>query len=156
MIAAELAQRRLVQLKQDFAQLLGRGITRGKTLSVNLAQRADEGVAVLVADFAVVVAMAIVETGLAHAALHGARERQHPPAGTKWQSCAATGKIKAGSPAYADQRPQSRSARHHEIVAMLGNQHQRLGGELPWGGFLLGLGQARDVNPKDIRDRILG
>ena len=37
MIAAELAQRRLVQLKQDFAQLLGRGITGGKTLSVNLA-----------------------------------------------------------------------------------------------------------------------
>jgi hypothetical protein len=96
MIAAELAQRRLVQLKQDFAQLLGRGITGGKTLSVNLAQRADEGVAVLVADFAVVVAMAIVETGFAHAALHGARERQHPPAGTKWQSCAATGTSKPG------------------------------------------------------------
>ena len=71
MIAPELAQRRLVQLMQDIAELLGRGITGGKTLSVNLAQRADEGVAVLVADFAVVVAMAIVETGLAHAALHG-------------------------------------------------------------------------------------
>ena len=82
MIAAELAQRRLVQLKQDFAQLLGRGITRSKTLSVNLAQRADEGVAVLVADFAVVVAVAIVETGFTHASLHGARQRQHPPAGT--------------------------------------------------------------------------
>src|SRR5580692_10419573 len=68
-IAAELAQRRLVQLKQDFAELLGRGIAGGKTLSVNLAQRADEGVAVLVADFAVVVAMAIVETCLAHVAL---------------------------------------------------------------------------------------
>src|ERR1700716_2686840 len=50
----------LVQLKQDFSQLLGRGITGGKTLSVNLAQRADEGVAVLVADFAVVGATAIV------------------------------------------------------------------------------------------------
>src|SRR6185437_14443971 len=72
MIAAELAQRRLVQLKQDFAELLGGGITGGKTLSVNLAQRADEGVAVLVADFAVVVAVAIVQTGFAHAALHGA------------------------------------------------------------------------------------
>jgi hypothetical protein len=104
MIAAKLAQRRLIQLKKDFAQLLGRGITGGKALSVNLAQRADEGVAVLVADFAVVVAMAIVETGFAHAALHGARERQHPPAGTKWQSCAATGTSKPGSPAYADQR----------------------------------------------------
>src|SRR5271154_729343 len=89
MIAAELAQRRLVQLKQDIAQLLRRGITGGKAWSVNLAQRADEGVAVLVADFAVVVAAAIVETGFAHAALHGARARQHPPGGTKWQSCAA-------------------------------------------------------------------
>jgi hypothetical protein len=38
-------------------------------LSVNLAQRADEGVAVLVADFTVVVAVAIVETCFAHAAL---------------------------------------------------------------------------------------
>jgi hypothetical protein len=45
---------------------------------------------VLVADFAIVVAVAIVETGLAHAALHGAHNRQHPPVGTKWQSCAAT------------------------------------------------------------------
>src|SRR5580658_6130653 len=91
-IAAELAQRRLVQLKQDFAELLGRGITGRKTLSVNLAQRADEGVAVLAADFTVVVAVAIVETGFAHAALLSARERQHPPARTKWQSCAATGR----------------------------------------------------------------
>src|ERR1700689_3078511 len=95
-IAAELAQRRLVQLKQDFAELLGRGITGGKTLSVNLAQRTNEGVAVLVADFAVVVAVAIVETGFAPAALHGARERQHPPAGTKWQSCSATGTSNPG------------------------------------------------------------
>src|ERR1700722_4702287 len=44
-------------------------MTGGKTLSVDLAQCADEGVAVLVADFAVVVAVAIVETCLAHAAL---------------------------------------------------------------------------------------
>jgi hypothetical protein len=71
-ISAELAQRRLVQVKQDVAQLLGRRITRGETLSVNLAQRANENVAVLVADFAIVIAVAIVETGLAHAALHGA------------------------------------------------------------------------------------
>jgi len=90
MIAAELAQRRLVQLMQDIAQLLGRGITGSKTWSVNLAQRADEGVAVLVADFAVVVAVAIVETGFTHVSLHGALKRQHLPAGTKWQSCAAT------------------------------------------------------------------
>ena len=89
MIAAELAQRRLVELKQDFAQLVGRRIPGGKTLSVNLAQRTDEGVAVLVADFAVVVAVAIVETGLGHFTLHCIRGRQHPPAGTEWQSCAA-------------------------------------------------------------------
>jgi hypothetical protein len=44
---------------------------------------------VLVADFSVVVAVAIVETCLAHAALL-CRERQHPPGETKEQSCAAT------------------------------------------------------------------
>jgi hypothetical protein len=65
------------QLKKNLAQLLGRSITGGKILSVNLAQRADEGVSVLVADFAVVVAVAIVETGFAHAALHYLRSRQH-------------------------------------------------------------------------------
>jgi hypothetical protein len=40
---------------------------------------------VFAADFAIPVAMAIVETCLAHAALHCARSRQHPPAGIKWQ-----------------------------------------------------------------------
>src|ERR1700730_17317015 len=73
MIAAELAQRGLVQLKQNLAQLLGFGIAGCETLSVNLAQRADQGVSVLVADFAVLVTVAIVETCLAHAALHYAR-----------------------------------------------------------------------------------
>src|SRR5258708_31906272 len=52
------------------AELFGFRITCGETLSVNLAQRTDEGVSVLVADFAILVAVAIVETGLAHAALH--------------------------------------------------------------------------------------
>src|SRR5258707_3834082 len=85
MIAAELAQRRLVQMGQYVAQFLGRGITGGKTLSVNLAQRRDEGVAVLVADFAVLIAVAIVHACLAHAALPGTHGRQHPPAATKWQ-----------------------------------------------------------------------
>ena len=33
---------------------------------------------------------------------------------------------------------------------MLGNQHRRLGGELPWRGFLLGLGQARDQRTYEI------
>ena len=49
-----------------------RGATCGETLSVP-TQHADEGVSVLVADFVVLVAVAIVETGLARAALHGAQ-----------------------------------------------------------------------------------
>jgi hypothetical protein len=56
-------------LKKNLAQFLGFGITGCETLSVNLAQRPDEGISVFVADFAVVVAVAIVETCLAHAAL---------------------------------------------------------------------------------------
>src|ERR1700712_1482134 len=85
MIAAELAQRRFVELKQDIAQLRGVRIAGCEAAAVNLAQRAEEGVAVLVADVAVVVAMTMVQTWLAHAALHGGRERQHPPAGVRWQ-----------------------------------------------------------------------
>src|SRR5664279_3923516 len=68
-IAAELAQRRLVELKQDLAQCRGSRITGGETDPVDLAQRADQGVAVLVTDFTVLVAVAIVESRLAHAAL---------------------------------------------------------------------------------------
>src|SRR6202171_1899303 len=85
MIAAELAQRRLVQLKQNLAQLLGFRIAGCETLSVNLTQRADHGCSVFAADFAILVAVAIVETRLAHAALHCAPPRYHPPAGIKWQ-----------------------------------------------------------------------
>jgi hypothetical protein len=62
MIAAELAQGCLIQLKQNLAQLLGLRIASRETLSVNLAQRAEEGVPVLMADFAIVIAVAIVET----------------------------------------------------------------------------------------------
>src|SRR6476660_7315612 len=83
-IAAELAERRLVQ-EQNLAQLLGCRITGGKTLSVYLTQCADERGSVLVADFAIVVAVAIVSTCLAHAALNCAYVRQRPPAGAKWQ-----------------------------------------------------------------------
>jgi putative transposase len=61
------------QLKQNLAQLLGFRIALGKTLSVNLTQRADQGVSVFAADFAILVAVAIVETCLAHAALSCAR-----------------------------------------------------------------------------------
>jgi hypothetical protein len=68
-VAAKLAQRCLVQVKKNVAQLVGWGIAGGKTLPVNLAQCADRRGAVLVADFAIVVALAIVETCLTHAAL---------------------------------------------------------------------------------------
>jgi hypothetical protein len=44
---------------------------------------------VLVADFAIVIAMAIVETCLAHAALHGARTDSTQ---TRTKSCHRTGK----------------------------------------------------------------
>ena len=64
MIATELAQRRLVQLKQNLAQLLGFRIAGCETLTVNLTQRTDEGVPVFAADFAILVTVAIVETGL--------------------------------------------------------------------------------------------
>src|SRR3954467_9445593 len=77
-IAAKLAQRCFVKLKQNLAQLLGCRIAGGEALSVNLAQRANERVSVLVADFAIVVTVAIVETCLAHAALHRAYSRQDP------------------------------------------------------------------------------
>jgi hypothetical protein len=82
MIAAKLVQRRLLQ--QSLTQLLGFRIAGGEILSVNFTPRADEGVSVFPADFAILVAVAIVETCLAHAAIRSAR-RQHPPVGAKWQ-----------------------------------------------------------------------
>jgi hypothetical protein len=68
MIAAELTQRRFIQLKKNVAQFLDFGITGGEAPSINQAQRPDQAISVLVVDFAVVVAVAIVETCLAHAA----------------------------------------------------------------------------------------
>ena len=88
-IAAELAERRLVQVKQNLAQLLGCGITGGKTLSVYLTQCADERGSVLVVDFAIVVKMAIAETRLLML-LSIVPTSKHPPTGAKWQPCAAT------------------------------------------------------------------
>src|ERR1700756_5426189 len=85
MITAELAQGRLIQLEQNFAQLLRFRIASCETLPVNLTQRTDEGVSVFCADFAVGVAVA-VGTCLDHADLHCARSRQHPPAAIKLQS----------------------------------------------------------------------
>ena len=68
-IAAEFIKRRLVQLKQNFAELFGFKIAGCETLSVNLTLRVDEGVSVFGAGLAVLVAVAVVETCLAHAAL---------------------------------------------------------------------------------------
>jgi len=70
MIAAELAQRGFIQLKKNLAQRFGFRMPGSETLSVNPAQRVDGRVSVLVADFTVVVAVAIVETCVAHGALH--------------------------------------------------------------------------------------
>jgi hypothetical protein len=70
MIAAELAQRRFVQLKKNLAQCFGLGMPGSETLSINLPQRVDRRVSVFVADFTVVVAVAIVETCVTHGALH--------------------------------------------------------------------------------------
>jgi hypothetical protein len=70
MIAAELAQRRFVQLKKNLAHCLGFRMPGSETLSVNLTQRVDGRVSVFVADFTVMVAVTIVETGVAHGALH--------------------------------------------------------------------------------------
>src|SRR5258708_17064724 len=66
-VAAKLAQRCLVQVKKNVAQPVGWGITGGKTWPVNLAQCADGGGSVFVADFTIL--LAGVETCLAHAAL---------------------------------------------------------------------------------------
>jgi hypothetical protein len=66
MIAAELAQRRFVQLMKNLAQLFGFRITGGETRSVNPTQRADKRVAVFAADFTILVAVVIVETCPAH------------------------------------------------------------------------------------------
>src|ERR1700731_5288708 len=67
MIAPELAQRRLIQFKQNLAQLLAFRIAGREILSVNFTQRPDEGVSVFAAYFAILVPVAIVETCLAHA-----------------------------------------------------------------------------------------
>ena len=75
-IAAELAQRSFVELKKNLAQRLGFRMPGGETLSVNLTQRVDGRVSVFVADFTVVVTVAIVETCFAHGALHCAYSSQ--------------------------------------------------------------------------------
>src|SRR5690348_14251111 len=66
-VAAKLAERRLVQVEENIAERIGGRIPGGKTLPVDLAQGADRGGAVLVADFTIL--LAVVGTCLAHAAL---------------------------------------------------------------------------------------
>src|SRR6266478_791825 len=56
-------------MKHYLTQFRGFRIPGRKTLPVNFTQRADESVAVLAADFTILVAMAMVETWFAHAAL---------------------------------------------------------------------------------------
>jgi hypothetical protein len=93
-IAAKLAERCFVKLKQNIAQLLGCRIAGGEALSVNLAQCANKRVSVLVADFAIVIAVAIAETWLAHAVLHRAyRADSILPAGPKGKFANACGEL---------------------------------------------------------------
>jgi hypothetical protein len=85
MIAAELAATfRSIEAEHRRAYRLFR-ITGCKTLSVNLTQREDEGVAVFVADFAILVAVTIVRPTLLMRPSILSAKRQHPPAGMRWQ-----------------------------------------------------------------------
>ena len=68
-------------MKHHLAQSVRGGIAGGKALPVDLAQRADQRGAVLVADFAILIALAIVKTWLAHAALPCADGRNILPPG---------------------------------------------------------------------------
>ena len=89
--------------------------------------------------------------------------REHPPARTKWQSCAATWHQSGGlshnpvdlgrSPARGRgrfrpmpmQRAHHRNMRHHRIAAVLANQHQALNSGFPLWQFALGFRQLDDV-----------
>jgi hypothetical protein len=60
----KLALRRLVQAVQDVSQFFHLGFARGEARTVGLPQGADEGVAVLLAYLAVLVAVTGIEAGL--------------------------------------------------------------------------------------------
>src|SRR5258708_35843553 len=64
-------------MKHYLTQFRGFRIPGRKTLPINFTQRADNGVAVLAADFAILGAVTSVETWFAHAALPSSR----PPIG---------------------------------------------------------------------------
>ena len=75
MIATDLAQGRFVKLKHYLAQFRSSRIPGRKALAVNFTQRLDKSVAVLAADFAILVAMTMVETRFAHAASRAGTNR---------------------------------------------------------------------------------
>jgi hypothetical protein len=68
-VAAQLAQRRLIQLEQDLTELGRIRIAGGKTLPVDLAQRADKRVAVLFTDPAILVPVAAIQAVFLHVSL---------------------------------------------------------------------------------------
>jgi hypothetical protein len=65
-IVHQLRQRLLVDLMETIGELCVGIAAWGKTGTISLAKRADEGVAVLAADLTVLVAVAIIEAGLLH------------------------------------------------------------------------------------------
>lgn len=87
-IATQLAQRRLVQLSQDLAEQRRIGIPGRKALAVDLAQGADQRVAVLLADPAILVPMAAIQARFLHVSLPGGVSsawRERAPKGVDWQ-----------------------------------------------------------------------
>lgn len=79
MIVHELRERRLVQLVQDVAELLFGSAPLGEVLAVHLAQRANQRVAMLLAQLTVLVAMQTVQTWLFQEYLPGERRPFRPP-----------------------------------------------------------------------------
>src|ERR1019366_6794918 len=80
-------------MKHYLTQFRGFRIPGRKTLPVHFTERADERVAVLAADFAILVAVTSVEPWFAHAALPSSRPqsgRLSPRGGDCNRQCAAT------------------------------------------------------------------
>src|SRR5436305_9525102 len=91
-IATQLAQRGLVQLKQDVTQQGRIRITGCEALAVDLAQRTHQRVAVLLADRAILVPMAAIQAGFLHVSLPMQRLRawrERAPKRVDWQRCGA-------------------------------------------------------------------
>src|SRR5258706_16199268 len=93
-------------MKHYLAQFRGFRIPGRKTLPVNFTQRADESVAVLAADFTILVAMAMVETWFAHAALPLPQPiAQTVPKRSGWQWLSACVTHPASLPGFRTQLP---------------------------------------------------